>query len=70
MYGMFLAIIVPPATKSRKILEVVFISAVMSVIFFYGQMFDHLSSGFKLIIATLSGAIYGAWRYPLEEDGV
>ena len=70
LYGMFLAIIVPPATKSRKILEVVFISAVMSVIFFYGQMFDHLSSGFKLIIATLSGAIYGAWRYPLEEDSV
>ena len=70
LYGMFLAIIVPPATKSRKILEVVFISAVMSVIFLYGQMFDHLSSGFKLIIATLSGAIYGAWRYPLEEDSV
>jgi len=70
LYGMFLAIIVPPATKSRKILEVVLISAVMSVIFFYGHMFDQLSSGFKLIIATLSGAVYGAWCYPLKEDRV
>jgi len=70
LYGMFLAIIVPASSKSKKILEVVLVSAVMSVLFFYMPIFDVLSSGVKLIIATLSGAVYGAWRYPIEEGEV
>ena len=70
LYGMFLAIIVPPATKSRKILEVVLISALMSVLFFYVSFFHNVSSGFKLILATLVGAVYGAWRYPIEGDSI
>lgn len=70
LYGMFLAIIIPPATKSRKIMEVIIISAIISILFFYVHLFDGLSSGFKLIIATLAGSIYGAWRYPIVEENV
>ncbi len=67
LYGMFLAILVPPASKSRKIFEVVLVSGIVSMIFFYVPLFSGLSSGFKLIVATLSGAIYGALRYPVSE---
>jgi len=64
LYGMFLAIIIPASTKSKPILEVIFISAVISVLFYYVPVF---SSGVALIISTLCGAIYGAWKYPVKE---
>lgn len=70
LYGMFLAIIVPAASKSRKILEVVLVSTFISVLFYYVPFFDCLSSGVKLIVATLCGAIYGACRYPIVEEEV
>lgn len=66
LYGMFLAIIVPASAKSKPILEVVLISAVVSVLFYYVPVFKIFSSGVKLIIATLCGAIYGAWKYPVK----
>lgn len=68
LYGMFLAIIIPPASHSRKIMEVILISAIVSVLFFYVDFLNGLSSGFQLIIATLTGAFYGAWRYPIKEE--
>lgn len=64
LYGMFLAIIVPASASSKPILEVVIVSGIISIMFYYIPLFDVLSSGMKLIIATLIGAIYGAWRYP------
>lgn len=66
LYGMFIAIIIPSSAKSKPILEVVLISAVVSVMFYYIPLFAWLSSGVKLIISTLCGAIYGAWRYPVK----
>lgn len=68
LYGMFLAIIVPATSRSRKIGEVVLISALVSILFYYIPLFQFLSSGMKLILATLSGAVYGAYRYPIEGD--
>lgn len=68
LYGMFLAIIIPASGKSRAILEVVMISAFISIIFYYVSFFDDMSSGLKLILATMTGAVYGAWRYPLKEE--
>lgn len=70
LYGMFLAIIVPPSSHSKAIREVVIISALVSIVFFYVPFFDFLSSGFQLILATLLGAIYGAYQYPVKEDNV
>lgn len=67
LYGMFLAIIVPASAKSKPILEVVLVSALVSVLFYYVPLFSILSSGIKLILATLCGAVYGAWRYPIKE---
>lgn len=66
LYGMFLAIIVPATSRSRKIGKVVLISALVSILFYYVPLFQFLSSGMKLILATLSGAVYGAYRYPIE----
>lgn len=68
LYGMFLAIIVPASAKSRPILNVVLLSACISFMFYYIPLFSSVSSGLKLILSTLIGAIYGALRYPIKEE--
>lgn len=67
LYGMFLAIIIPASSKSRAIGEVVLLAAILSTLMYVTPLFQELSSGFQLIIATLLAAFYGAWRYPIEE---
>ncbi|MBM6966671.1 AzlC family ABC transporter permease [Massilimicrobiota timonensis] len=67
LYGMFLAIIIPASSKSRAIGEVVLLTAILSTLMYVTPLFQELSSGFQLIIATLLAALYGAWRYPIEE---
>lgn len=67
LYGMFLAIIIPASSKSRAIGEVVLLAAILSTLMYVTPLFQELSSGFQLIIATLLAALYGAWRYPIEE---
>ena len=67
LYGMFLAIIIPASSKSRAIGEVVLLAAILSTLMYVTPLFQGLSSGFQLIIATLLAALYGAWRYPIEE---
>lgn len=68
LYGMFLAIIIPECKGSRKVLEVVLVSICVSCLLHYLPLFDFISSGFALIISTMSGAIYGAIRYPIKEE--
>ena len=67
LYGMFLAIIIPASSKSRAIGEVVLLAAILSTLMYVTPLFQELSSGFQLIIATLLAALYGAWHYPIEE---
>ena len=67
LYGMFLAIIIPASSKSRAIGEVVLLAAILSTLMYVTPLFQELSSGFQLIIATLLAALYGAWRCPIEE---
>ncbi len=70
LYGMFLAIIVPASSSSKPILEVVIVSGIFSMIFYYIPLFHILSSGMQLIVSTLIGAVYGAIRYPRNEEQV
>ncbi len=70
LYGMFLAIIVPASSSSKPILEVVIVSGIFSMIFYYIPLFHILSSGMQLIVSTLIGAVYGTIRYPRNEEQV
>jgi len=70
LYGMFLAIIVPAAADAHPILEVVLVSGICSMIMYYLPIFQNISSGFQLILSTMIGAIYGAYRYPIKEEAL
>ena len=68
LYGMFIAIIVPPAKKSKTVLCIVLISVFIMCILKYIPIFKAISPGFRIIIATAAGAGIGAFLFPVEED--
>lgn len=70
IYGMFLAIILPPARKSRPVRFVVFTAVALSLCFHYIPGLNTVSPGFVIIICGVLAAAAGAWRFPAEEDAV
>ncbi len=66
LYGMFLAIILPPARKDRRVLLVVLLAAAFSVICKYALPF--ISGGFAVIISALLAALVGAVFFPVAEE--
>lgn len=70
LYGMFLAIIVPPARKEKGVLLAVLVAVCFSVIFRYLPLFSFLSGGFALIISAAIGAVAAALFCPVpgEDD--
>ncbi len=68
MYGMFLAIIIPPSRKSRFILGLVTVSMAASGLFAVLPGIRRVSSGFRIIILTVLIAGAAAWLRPIEEE--
>ena len=68
LYGMFLAIIVPPAKKSRPVLFAVLGAMGISCLFTYVPVINQISSGFAIIIATVVAAGVAAFVCPIREE--
>lgn len=68
LYGMFIAIIIPPAKKSKPITSIIIISVVVVAILRYLPIFHFISSGFRIIIASFLGAGIGALLFPIESS--
>ncbi len=66
LYGMFLAIIIPPARKDRFIAGLVVISMAASGLFSVLPLLSGITSGFKVIILTLLIAGAAAFIHPIE----
>lgn len=66
IYGMFIAIIIPPVRTTRPVAFVVGISAVLSCIFHYVPLFHGLSSGWATILCTLIACGFAAMRWPVD----
>ncbi len=69
LYGMFIAIIIPPAKKDKIIRAVVIISMLASVAFGYIPVIKEISSGFKIIILTVIIAGLAAAFFPVNDTG-
>ena len=67
LYGMFLAIIIPPSRKDRFIAALVAVSMAASGLFSVLPLLREISGGFKVIILTLVIAGAAALIHPVEE---
>ena len=65
LYGMFIAIIIPPARRERGILFAVCVAVAISCLFYYVPFFDFLSGGFALIISAVIAAALAALLFPV-----
>ncbi len=68
LYAMFIAIIMPPARKSKSILMIILVSIGINVLLKYIPLFGFISSGFRVIAATILGAGIGAALWPIEDE--
>lgn len=68
LYGMFVAIVIPPIRKRPRLLVVVFLAALLSCIIKYIPLFSFISSGFSIIICPLIAAAVGAVLFPVETE--
>ena len=68
LYGMFLAVIVPPSKKDSAIAAVVILSMLGSCAFTFLPYLNNISSGTRIIILTLVIASAAALIHPVRED--
>ena len=68
LYAMFIALIVPAARESRKVLLIIVIAVAITCVLRYVPVFGFISSGFRIIIATVGAAAVGAWLFPKDDE--
>lgn len=70
LYGMFIAIIVPPAREHRSVLVAVIMAIAASYAFAYIPILKQVSSGWSIIIVTVVVSGIAACLFPVEETEV
>lgn len=68
LYGMFIAIFIPPARKSRVIFGLVLVSMLLSLAFSMLPMISGIPSGTRIIILTIVISAAAALLFPVKED--
>ena len=68
LYGMFIAVIVPPARQNRVIAVLFVASMALSWLFSAVDLFQFMSSGAQVIVLTVAISAFAAWRFPIREE--
>ncbi len=64
IYGMFIAIILPPLRQYREVRAVVLVAVGLSCLLTLAPMFAFLSDGFRIILCAVAASAMGAWLMP------
>ena len=70
LYGMFIAIVIPPAKKERTILITVILALVCSCLFAWVPALQQVSAGISIVICTVAAAAVCAWLFPIADEEV
>lgn len=68
IYGMFIAIIIPPSRKVRSIAFTVTAAMLLSCVLRWTPVLNRLSSGWAIIICAVIASALAALRYPVAEE--
>ncbi len=66
LYGMFIAIVIPPAKKHPRIFFVVILAVLLSCGFKYLPILQTVSGGFAIVLCAVIPSIIGALLFPVE----
>ena len=70
LYGMFIAVIIPPAREERSVLFTVILAILSSLAFTYLPGLRNLGSGWSIIIITIAVSAVAAWLFPRKPEEV
>ena len=68
LYGMFVAIVVPPAKQNKPVLICVVLAMVLSTLFTLAPLLRQTSAGIAIVICTVAAAALCAWLFPVSEE--
>ena len=68
LYGMFIAIVVPPAKAEKPVLVTVVLALILSCGFRWLPVLNRVSAGIAIVVCTVAAAAFCAWKFPVEEE--
>ena len=68
LYGMFVAIVVPPAKKNRDVFVAVVLALIFSSLFSWTPGLKTVSPGLSIVICTVAAAAICAALFPVKEE--
>ena len=68
LYGMFIAIVVPPARKERSVLAGVALALLFSCLFTWVPGLKEVAAGLSIVICTVAAAAVCAWLFPVKDE--
>ena len=68
LYGMFIAIVVPPARDEKPVLVTALAALGLSCAFRWLPGLNQISAGIAIVICTVAAAALCAWLFPVEEE--
>ena len=70
LYGMFIAIVVPPAKQEKPVLVTVVLALVCSCLFSWLPQLKGVSAGISIVICTVAAAAVCAALFPIPDEEV
>lgn len=68
IYGMFVAIVLPPAKREKGVLVAALISIAVSLALAFVPLFSFITSGFAIIVSALIAAVIAALLFPIKAE--
>lgn len=68
LYGMFIAIVVPPAKQEKPVLITVILALIFSCCFSWVPALKAVSAGISIVICTVAAAALAAVLFPIAEE--
>ena len=68
LYGMFIAIVVPPARQEKPVLAAVVLALILSSLFTWAPGLREISPGLAIVFCTVAAAALCAWLFPIPDE--
>ena len=68
LYGMFIAIVVPPAKQEKPVLVVCLMALVFSCMFRWLPILSRIGAGIAIVLCTVIAAAVCAWLFPIDQQ--
>lgn len=67
LYGMFIAIVIPPAKREKSVALAAALAVLLSSLFAWVPLLQKTPTGLPIVICTVTAAAVCAWLFPVEE---